>query len=105
MFSHGAASLKAFSFCFSCSKNPAGANGLARILEVLAYSPCIEELVLTDISGYSSSSSHLQTSLGKLFQLTVTLKTVIALLKILLLLYLLIMVIALLINYGYCPFY
>lgn len=57
------------------SKNPAGANGLARILEVLAYSPCIEELVLTDISGYSSSSSHLQTSLGKLFQLTVTLKT------------------------------
>lgn len=61
------------------SKNPAGSDGLARVLEVLAYSPCIEELILTDFSGCSRSSSHLQNSLGKLFQLTVTLKTVIAL--------------------------
>ena len=62
---------------FVHSKNQCGAVGLAAVIKSLAYSPSIEELLLTDLSRVTTTTSHLSEALEKLFLLTVSLKKVI----------------------------
>ncbi len=71
--------LKIFcTFPSNSSKNSCGRVGLAEVLKSLSYSPSIEELLLTDldVSGGSGTTATLTSALGKLFELTVTLKKV-----------------------------
>ncbi len=65
-----------FSLSFASSKNSCGQAGLAEVLKALSYSPSIEELILTDMKVSGGSISVLTSALGKLFELTVTLKKV-----------------------------
>ena len=64
---------------FHFSKNRCGNVGLAEVIQSLSYSSTIEELLLTDISLVGGGTAYLSTlskALGKLFQLTVSLKKV-----------------------------
>lgn len=59
------------------SKNSCGAAGLAEVLKSLSYSPSLKELMLTGLSiSGSMTSGSLPTSLGKMFELSVTLEKV-----------------------------
>ena len=63
-----------------CSKNPCGSVGVAAVLESLSYSSSIEELLLSNLTGsvgiYWTDVGSLSKALGKLFELTVSLKKV-----------------------------
>ena len=58
----------------SCSKNSCGYAGLAEVVKALAYSPSIEELLLTDLKLSGGSTAALAEALKKLFNLSVSLK-------------------------------
>jgi Ran GTPase-activating protein (RanGAP) involved in mRNA processing and transport len=57
------------------SKNDATHVGLSKIVRNLAYNPRIEEVVLSELGRVSGRSEEMCVSLEKLFQLTVSLKT------------------------------
>ena len=60
-----------------CSKNLATSAGLAMVLRNLAYNPCIEEINLSQMNNVTTAADRkLVEALGKLFQLTVSLKKV-----------------------------